>query len=100
MDTIPVGPLLLDLRSTSTLGKKKSTHIGKIRRSGYSSRKKNAGKKPIGECTRWNLCMKTVSKEKDRETKLLYKNQNISQSFGFLAGVYMIVTNSQFCTGV
>ena len=44
--------------------------------------------------------MNTVSKEKYRETKLLYKNQNISQSFGFLAGVYMIVTNSKFCTGV
>ena len=48
----------------------------------------------------WQVCMNTVSKKKYRETRLLYKNQNISQSFGLLAGLYMIVTNSQFCTGV
>ena len=39
--------------------------------------------------------MNTVSEEKYRETTLFYKKQ----SFGFLAGVYMIVTNSQFCLG-
>ena len=44
--------------------------------------------------------MNTVPKEKYRETKSLYKNLNISQSFGFLAGVYIIVTNFQICTGV
>ena len=34
---------------------------------------------------RWHLCMNTVSKEKYKETKLLYKNQSTSQSFG---GIY------------
>ena len=93
---------------------------GKYDEVGIPVKKKNAEKKPVDECTRWHVvpsgpgmahhsrrpgawwhvCKNTVSKEKYRETKLLCKNQNISQSFGFLARVYMIVTNSQFCTGV
>ena len=72
---------------------------GKNDEVGIPVEKRKRRKKSNGECTRWHVC-NTVSEEKYRGTKLLSKNQNISESFSFLAGVNMIVTNSQFCTGI